>query len=269
MTDTDAATVTRREVIKVLGAGTAGTMSLATATGTVAASHADTKKNHATISDDTAWLENYAPMLDLRDVPRTNHPELLGWRFTSTDSDKLDVGVYAAEYAVQDDWLTLTSHAGDHEWIYVFVDPDTGEIDHVSYAFYHWLRGYELEPYVDPDTSGSHPVFRVAKTYHNYVPLTTTPDTAVQMDVSSLGDYSSRTGPLYSWMDNGMESDLARGAVHNPWVMSSDGPLDAWWSEDGSGRVNKWIVSAWASVGFGFGFGIRGAEQADPGDASI
>lgn len=272
-TGADEGRLTRRDLIRDAGraaaapaAATAAT--LATAAGVASASHAEAKPDHVLEPDGEApELERYSPLLDLRDVPADNRPSLLGWWIQSPDRD-LDVAVYAAEYAVQRGVISLTSHSGDHEWIYVFVDSDTGEIDHVSYAAYHWLRGYVLDPYLDPDTAGDHPVFRVANRYHNYIPLNTTPDTAVRLDVDSLGNYSSRTGALYGWLDNGLEQDLAPGAVHNPWLLSSTGPLDSWWSDDTS-MVNRLMVSVWAQIGFGFGVDIRGSAQADPGDASL
>lgn len=260
----------RRDVLKALGGGLGGVATLAASSGTAAASHADTEKESTRIRHDRAWLEYYAPMLDLRHVPQTNEPDLYGWRVSSTDSGReLEVGVYAAEYAVQHGRINLTSHAGDHEWIYVFVDPATGEVDHVSYAAYHWLRGYLTDPYIHSDGTGEHPVFRVANRYHNYIPLTSTPDSAVDLGVDSLGDSESESGPIYWWLDNGMEPALAKGAVHDPWLLARDGPLDAWWSREGAGRTNRYLVDAWATLGFGYGIAIRGSDAADPGDANL
>lgn len=262
--------VTRRDALKAIGGAIATTTTATAVSAPVAASHADAKPNSVEITTDTEWLDRYRPILDLRHVPQDNRPTLLGWRATSTDPDQsLDVGVYAAEYAVQKDVISITSHAGDHEWIYVFVDTNTNEIDHVSYAAYHWLRGYVLEPPTTTEGGGVHPIFQVAPTYHNYVPLPEAPDSAVLLETESLGNPGTETGPLYTWLDNGMEPDLAEGAVHNPWLLAHDGALEAWWSREGSGWRNNLLVSAWATIGFGLGIGIRGSENADPGDAEL
>jgi hypothetical protein len=243
---------------------------LAAASGTAAARsvdvYADAKPDHVDITtEDTEFLKRYRPSLDLAAVPFDNRPTLYGWKATSREHDT-DVAVYACEYAVQKDYLTLTSHAGDHEWIYVFVDSETGEVSEVSYAAYHWLRGYLLNPSVDGTDGGNHPTFAVAKTYHNYLPMPSS-TSGVLLDVKGLGDVSSRSGPFYQWLQNGMGEDLEPGAVHDPWQLDSNGPLDAWWAREGSGSLNRYIVDGWAFVSFAVGIGIRGGEDADLGDA--
>lgn len=264
--------VTRRQFLGRTGKTIAGTTALAATAGTAAAEYtpedyATELPNHAeVIQDDTEWLEYYRPLLDTRDVPYTNRPKLYGWRITSRD-DYPDVGVYVCEYGVQSDWTSLTSHSGDHEWIYVYVDPDTGDVIEVSYTAYHWLRGYVTNPPVDTSDGGAHPMFRIAAKYHNYVPMAEATDTMVQFDPDNLGDYSSRSGPLYQWIKNGMGEDMALGAVHNPWLLDSDGPLDAWWLRDGS--LNSHLADAWAFLSFDVGIAIRGGEDADLGDREI
>lgn len=268
--------VTRRRVLSSIAGGVAGLGTVGAVSGNVSAAtpdvdrFADSKPRHVTIQYDEPWLNRYSPMLDLTAVRITNRPTLRGWRVSSSEWDT-EVGVYACEYAVQRDVTTLTSHAGDHEWIYVFVDPDTGDVQSTSYTAYHWLRGYVLNPSVYQDGEGGrHPRFAVAPTYHNYAPLSSsdTPN-AVLLETQTLGDNGTRSGPLYSWLKNGMAEDMEPGAVHHPWNLAPDGPLDAWWSEDGSGRTNRWIVNAWAFVGFTVGVGIRGSGNADLGDAQI
>lgn len=266
--------VSRRHYVRALAGGVTATTPLALASGAVAASeaHADAKPEDASITgDDTEWLERYRPLLDTRNVPVQNLPNLRGWKVTSDDPTvETDVGVYACEYAVQRDTLSLTSHAGDHEWIYVFVDSDSGEVQSTSYTAYHWLRGYVQDPPVfGGGDGGDHVQFLIAPTYHNYVPLPEPVDSSVLMDVSSLGDYESQSGPFYQWLDNGMSEDLAKGAVHNPWLLSPDGSLDAWWSREGSGRVNRWIVDVWAFLGLTLGVGWRGSDTAELGDADL
>lgn len=262
--------VTRRQWIRGVGGGVAGAAALTTA-GTASAApveeFADAKPESATITHDSAWLKRYRPVLDLRAVPHDNRPTLYGWKVSSRDADvETDVGVFACEYALQRSWLTLTSHAGDHEWIYVYVDRNSGEVTEVSYAAYHWLRGYVTNPSVDGSDGGDHPMMTVAPTYHHYAPVSSS-SSGVLLDPQSLGDYDTRSGALYQWLANGLDTDMAVGAVHNPWLLDSNGPLDAWWSRSGSGRWNRFIVDAWALAAFGFGVGIRGAEDADFGDA--
>jgi len=254
--------VSRRAALKSIAQVGATGAALGTVTTPAVASHADEKYRSSTITFDREWLETYSPMLDLRDVPVQNHPTLYGWKVTSNNSEiEYDVGVYAAGYALQRDVWTVTSHAGDHEWVYVFVDRRTGEIDHVSYTAYHWLRGYVSNPAVYTDDGGVHPTLKVAPTYHNYIPQNGARDSSVLLDVSSLGDSESRSGPLYRWLANGMESDLATGAVHHPWNLSKSGPMDDWWSRQGFSSINFWIVRVWSLIG------IKGADRADFGEA--
>lgn len=261
--------VSRRDAIRAIAGGTTGVTTLAATSAPASARSVDEyvaeQDTNTTISEDTEWLERYRPALDLAAVPYDNRPTLYGWKATSPDRDT-DVAVYATEYAVQKDFLTLTSHAGDHEWIYVFVDSASGEVVEVSYAAYHWLRGYLLNPPVDGSDGGDHPTFAVAKTYHNYIP-TTASSGGVLLDVRGLGDPSSASGPFYQWLANGMADDLEPGAVHDPWQLDSEGPLDSWWARDGSGSLNRYIVDAWATLAFGVGIGIRGGDDADLGDA--
>lgn len=265
--------VSRRDALRSVGRSMTLGGGVALASGVAAASSVDAftnaKPNHVTITtDDTEFLNRYRPLLDTRHVPYQNRPTLYGWKATSPEHET-DAAVYCAEYAVQKDILKLTSHAGDHEWIYVFVDSKNGEVREVSYTAYHWLRGYVLNPPVNTENGGYHPMFQIAPTYHNYVPLTSDTDNSVLFEPRPLGDYASRSGPLYQWLANGMKEDMEPGAVHNPWDLDSSGPLDAWWAREGSGQLNRYIVDAWAFVAFTVGIGIRGGEQADLGDAGI
>lgn len=267
--------VSRRQWLRGSAGGAIGASALIGASGTAAAddrpvsAYPDTKPEHVSLTtEDTEFLNRYRPALNLSAVPFSNRPTLYGWKATSRDGDvETDVAVFACEYAVQKDIISLTSHAGDHEWIYVFVDSASGEVTEVSYCAYHWLRGYLQDPAVDGTDGGDHPPFTVAPTYHNYAPLSgNAADNTVLLDVEPLGDYSTRSGALYQWLANGMAEDMEPGAVHDPWQLDSDGPLDAWWARNGSGSINRAIVDAWAFVGFGFGLGIRGSQNADLGD---
>ncbi len=273
--------LSRREAMQKVAWSTALATTATTASGTVAADgsvldeYADAKPNHVIITDygedatTDAWLDYYRPLLDLRHVPHDNHPTIRGWRVTSNESDvETEAAVYLSEYAVQKDALTLTSHSGDHEWIYVFVDPDSGEVQSVSYSFYHWLRGFIREPTVYDQNGGKHVMFTAAPTYHNHVPRTD-PGEGALMDVHPLGDYDTLTGPFYDILKNGMNQSLEPGAVHEPWRLSPDGSLDAWWRQDGGKWYNRLIVDAFARVGFGLGIDFRGSGIADPGDASV
>ncbi len=264
--------VSRRSYLRTLsgGVGLTGSLALAADRGAAAESHADAKPAHVSITSDAqGFLDYYRPLLDTRNVPIDNHPTLYGWKATSPEWET-DVAVYCAEYAVQRDVIRLTSHAGDHEWIYVYVDSQTGEVRQTSYTAYHWLRGYiQNPPIFESSDDGKHVQFLIAPTYHNYIPLPNPVDSSVLMDVSSLGDYDTRSGPLYRWLDNGMAEDMARGAVHNPWLLDADGPLDAWWAREGSGRVNRYLVDLWAFIGLELGIGWQGSENVNAGDAEL
>jgi len=264
--------LSRRQWLRKLGLVTmvaAGTTALSEPVSAASPSvevFAGTKPNSVTIDGtDTAFLERYRPYLDLSAVPRSNYPNLYGWRVSSPDHDT-DVALYCTQYAIQRDVITLTSHVGDHEWIYVFVDSRNGEVRSVSYSAYHWLRGWVLPP--DLYSGSDHTMFEVAPTYHNFIPRSTKGNGKL-LDVRSLGDYTTRTGPLYEWLRNGLGDMLQPGAVHNPWQLAPHGPLNTWWSKSGAGRINLTIVHVWALIGFTFGIGIRGSTKADLGGASI
>lgn len=266
--------LSRRDILRASGkaittTGVLSSLASATASAADVSEFAAAKWDEVEITNDTEYLERYAPLLDLRGVPRENYPTLRGWKATSTDADvETDVAVYACEYAVQRDVINLTSHAGDHEWIYVFTDKKNGEVRAVSYTAYHWLRGYVTSPETYSEDGGDHPMFTVAPTYHNYIPSDAR-ESGVLRDVKPLGDVETETGALYQWLANGMAEDMEPGAVHNPWLLAPDGPLEAWWREDGSGRLNRWIVNTWAFIGLTVGIEWRGSEQTDFGDASI
>lgn len=249
--------LTRREVLaSALGLGT-----LTAVSGTASADHASAKQRDTTISADSEWLSTYAPMLDLSDVPSANHPTLYGWKVANPNQD-LTVGVYVTKYAQQRATWTFTSHPGDHEWILVFVD-DRGEVDHTSYSMFHWLRAFELEPTVYDEDGGHHPVFRPAKKFHHLIPQDSVPDSGVLLDVSSLGDYESQSGPLFDALDSGLEKDMESGSVHHPWALAASGGQSDWWSEDGAAKYNVYLAKAWAKLG------IYGADSMDPGDSEV
>ncbi|WP_455448168.1 hypothetical protein [Natrinema thermotolerans] len=262
-TDSDEPRVSRRAVLRasaVTGVATSAGLGTIALAGVAAASHADSKPNSVTLTYDEATLRRYRPMLDLQDVSYANRPTLRGWVATSPDEETM-VCIYACEYAKQESsWygftFDLTSHSGDHEWIYVVVD-DSGDIVETDYTAYHWLRGRESQPTIYEDSDGPHPVYRVDGNFHHYYPLGATEGEL--LEVESLGDPETQTGGVYSWLDNGMEKDLRRGAVHNPWLMVGSSGYSDWWTRQGLGWKNQLITTAYAA-------GIAGAETADRGD---
>lgn len=262
---------TRRQALAKFGTALTAPTAMVAVSEPVAArpveDFAAAKPDSVTITTgDSAFLNRYRPLLDTRHVPFENRPTLYGWKATNRDSGvETDVAVYACEYAVQRDRISLTSHPGDHEWIYVFVDSDSGEVTEVSYTAYHWLRGYVLNPPLWTEDGGDHPMFQIAKTYHNYIPMTEKADSSVLFDPKTLGDVETESGPLYQWLANGMAESMEPGAVHNPWLLDSDGPLDAWWSED-AGGVNQYILDAWQFLAFTVGIGTAGSENSSFGD---
>ncbi|OLZ39148.1 hypothetical protein A6E15_19485 [Natrinema saccharevitans] len=191
----------------------------------------------------------------------SNRPTLRGWVASSSDEDTT-VLVYACEYAKQESsWygftFDLTSHSGDHEWIYVVVDDASGEIVETDYTAYHWLRGRETAPTIYEDSDGPHPVYRVDGNFHHYYPIGATEGEL--LEVESLGDPETQSGGVYSWLDNGMEEDLRRGAVHNPWLMVGSSGYSDWWTRQGLSWKNQFLTTMYAA-------GVAGAETADRGD---
>lgn len=252
--------VSRRDVLRAgaasatVGTAAAGTLVLS---GVVAADHGDAKPASVTLTYDESYLRQYRPMLDITDVDTANRPTLRGWVAASTDEDTT-ICVYVCEYAKQEaGWMgirfDMSSHSGDHEWIYAVVDDTTGEVTEVVYTAYHWFRGRQASPTIYEDSDGPHPVFKVDGTYHHYYPVADETD-ATLLDVESLGDYESRSGALYNWLKNGMEVDLRRGAVHNPYLMVGSNGHPDWWSRDGwtsysSDRIVVSRFSIWSDSG--------------------
>lgn len=209
---------TRRQYLKVLGAGAAGGAALPAVSGLAAADHGEQQPSHVTLEYDQAFLETYRPMLVLRELD-VKPLALYSWKATSPEYDTA-VGVYWAEYTHQEGVSEYDSHFGDHEPVYVFVDEQSGDVEEVVYSGYHWLAARTRTPDLYAET---HPKLHVVSPWHHY--FTTT-------EQGTLVETGDLTSEFQAWLDNGLEDDLAPGTVVNPWRMRT---RSDWWRDDVAG----------------------------------
>ena len=228
----------RRDFLQTVGGIAAATTVFA---GAAAASHPDSQSDHVTRSYDEDLLQRYQPLLV------TEHLDILPsgiyGQWTTSPEHETAVGVYFCEYPAQEALTSEDSHFGDHEPIYVFVDEETGDIDHVAYTGYHWLKAMTTTaPVFDDDR----PKFRVVKPYHHYIVTTSE---GVDVELKNLVDNYD------DWLSEGLESAIYPGAVYNPWSIQT---RESWWQR---GTFGISVVETWWSAMHSFG--LRGADKTD------
>lgn len=252
---------TRRQYLASLGAA-AGAGGLVFAASTPAAGeHYSHQPEHVTLSFDEDAMIAHRPLLVLRELD-VRPLGLYGLIATSPEFDT-DAYVYCASYSHQksaaDGWVPNPpdEHFGDHEWFYVFVDSDTGELVEVVYTAYHWLAGRSVGDAIPTyeDSDGVHPKAHVVKPWHQYY-LTSENGQFVPDGIEDL------TGAFQSWLDNDMEKDLQPGTVVEPWWLSQTAttdPRDHWW-RDAVGSVSPDALYARTL----YDLGVLGADKANP-----
>lgn len=249
----------RRDIVR-RGAtvGLAATGLVGAATAPAAADHEDgewrAKPRDVTIEYDQPWLEQYEPRLLTDRETRDRFIGLYAYAVRGDGYD-YDVACYWAQLTHQDgvSFLGLfeaDSHLGDHEPVYVYVEPDTGEIDRVVYSTYHHFPG-EVTPSTARVVQDRHPdhdthvVLRVSNKWHNY-------SAAIDSDATGaflgLEDWVSVRD---SWLEHGFYEETADEAIEDPETMRT---RKAWWDDDT--RDYKYGELAHR-------VGLRGAEQSD------
>lgn len=244
-------TKTRRSFVRACGktAVTATVVGSVAVAGSAIADHFHSIPEHVTLSfdDDKALLEKYQPSLvtvDLDEKPESTHAFVA--RSTEFDTTAL---VYFNWYDEQPGFTVYDSHDGDREPFYCFI-ADEGTADErlssVSYSAYHWFRGWSSDPPVS-DRSGTNPKAYVFDPHHHH-------STEVSAATDYVGEYPGlrdlrETYP--SWLNNGLESDIATGVVYEPWRMEGSAGRSDWWNHSGLSSVERTVRSVFLRAGIG------------------
>lgn len=258
------AAVSRRGLARGVAGVTAGAVALAASSGVVSAGHATHTPDaveEPVGPDDTSTaeslLERYKPSLltyDLEVEPSAIH----GFVVRANDEDATAL-TYWVEYPVQlDDGFGgggYTSHIGDHEPFYVFIENEglsSESIDRVIYSGYHWMAAESTSPPLD----GTQPRAYVYPEYHHYV-LGKARNDAIGTDYP-LEDLTSS---LPRWLaDEDFHDALSENwrdlgsPAYNPWLMRDKA---SWWRQEGLSNFEQGVRELW------LWFGIRGARGSD------
>lgn len=238
----------RRDVLKTGGVALAATVGVTNTTGTAAAdghfAHFDEWPEHVTISTDPADIEPWQPRLTWDRYPEYEPLGYWAFRASSPEYDT-DVIVGFHKYAQQDTGRSVDSHAGDHEPVYVFFDPGTGDVQDVVCSGYHWYRMTIPESSirtVETD-DGEQPVLRVVTPWHHHLP--TAPEESRDGRTFAVEDLH---GDLDSWLRNGHEDSLRVDQPFHPWVMRE---AEDWWQDGAKSWVELLLQEMYVSLGFG------------------
>lgn len=234
--------VSRRECLGLLASmvlGTAGASSIASA------EHVERgAPDHVTISYDEATIREYQPRLVLEGVD----PRPLKFHALHAESTESTLNaVYGfTQYAYQSGSTEHDSHLGDHEPMIIWYDQSSGDVERVDYAAYHWFRG---TAYADSlqfaDEERHKPIFRVDKTYHHYYSYAgDIPGEA--LETTSLLD------TIGSWLNNGLEDNLALTQPFNPYDMLT---RTEWWRHNSGNWIDATLKAFW------FNIGLSGADN--------
>lgn len=227
---------TRRDVLRTTAA-TGVALAAPATVGVTAASgeYATAKASATTLEYDEPWLESVQPALQTGhlDVDPT---AMYGMR-ARHPGETTDVAVFFTWYTTQQGVSREDSHYLDREPFYVFADSETGTIENVVYAGYHWLAARSDDPPLVETDTGTHPTARVASRWHHYqldAGLWATTDDRSFVPLANLLDVHSPHLAEGStvWLDLGWREALRVGSVLDPWLMQD---ADDWWRRDLAG----------------------------------
>lgn len=239
---------TRRQFLTSAAAGLAG----AAAAGTASADHPDSQPSDVSLAFDEQYLKDYRPLLVIRHLD-VRPQGLYGWVATSAEHET-DTLVYSAAYTHQNSGAeplgiaAPDAHFGDHEWFYVFVDSDTGDVQEVVFSAYHWLAGRATSGSI-PFYEDTHPKAHVVSPWHQF---TLTQDEGVFVELDDL------TEAFEHWLANGMEKDLQPGTVADPWRMKGADGRAHWWKNTAAGVSTDAVYARLL-----YHAGLFGADQAE------
>lgn len=244
---------TRRDVLRSVGTLAAGTTVAVTAS-TAAAARASLIPEHVSLTYDEDWLSTYQPELAMGETAREKLYGIYAWRATSTEADT-DVGVYFASYSHQEGASSFTSHYGDREPVYVFVDSESGDVTRIMASVYHWMKDETT-----PDTlstNGTHVRLSTISPWHHHTAATENDETKLH-PLKKLGDEAGLNDDdvlttFEGWLRNGLDEDLGRGTVVRPWMMKT---RESWWQE---GRFGISTTALYVSLRRDLGVGVAGS----------
>lgn len=262
-------TLSRRDALRAGLAVAASSLALTTAASPVAAAHDGAKPDHVTLRYDEAELEAYRPIVYLPPATDIRPSTWYAWTASSPEYE-YDVHVYWLFYHTQT--AAVAAHRPDREPVYVYVDPEVGDVREVVYSAWHWMAFRWTTPlvYEPSDTDGRHVQLQADRDYHHYYqtdrvgelfgvePLGTTDG-----DAFSGEDVDSTT--FESWVRNSWEDSLAVGAAQHPEVMRF---RESWWA-DGAERSHRWfwgLQLRLASLGISNDRVVDRAPQSDLAD---
>lgn len=231
-------TLQRRAYLRAAaGVGTAA-LAAAASTPPVAADHEREKPSHVSLEYSQTEVEYYRPVVD---VPsRSIRPSRwYAWTARSPEYD-WDIHVYWLFYQTQS--APVAAHRPDREPVYVYVDPEVGDVREVVYSAWHWnaYRWQSPRIYEPSDGSGRHVQLQADADYHHYYQ---TEAVGELFDVEPLGtmdgDAFSAEGESATtfevWLANSWEDSLATGVVQHPGKMRF---RESWWA-NGAERSHR------------------------------
>jgi hypothetical protein len=202
---------------------------------------------HVTITDDPAAIRPWQPRLSWSMYPSESQ-EPLGCYAVRASSPEHDTDCIVAwhSYAQQHGVTGEDSHPGDHEPVYVFFDPSTGDVTEVVYSVFHWRAGSSLPGgvrLVDTDSGGQQPVLEVVTPWHHHLPVVSGADTSGRtFELRSLSEH------LDAWLINGLDDPLRPDQPYNPWRMCE---AANWWRDGYLPFWETWVVSLRVDLGLG------------------
>lgn len=215
---------------------------LAAASSEASAEHAGRgAPDHVTLSYDETLIKEYQPQLVTSGV----EPEPLRYYALHAESTESTLNaVYGfTMYPYQDGNLARQdSHLGDHEPSVVWYDQASGDVVRVDYSAYHWFRGTapaDSFQYADADTDQHRPMLRVDPAYHHHY-LYSGSAAGERLEVGSLLDV------IESWLNNGLESQLALSQPYDPWELFG---RESWWRHTTSNWINAQLEALWFNLG--------------------
>lgn len=243
--------VSRRDVLKALGAGSTIGLSIVLGAELATASHLDKRtelveNGPITLEYDDATIAEYQPQFVLDDV----EPEPLAFHALHATHEESDLNaVYGfLKYPYQEGYSSADSHLGDHEPVIVFYEAASGDVVRVDYAAYHWFRGSagaEAFQYADPETQ-RRPILRVDPKYHHYYVYTGNA-------AGSRPEREDLSTSIETWLESDrIEEKLALEQPWNPWGMAG---RESWYKHTRENWVDAFLEALW------FDLGLTGAAK--------
>lgn len=248
---------TRRGFLK--SAGTAGAVLVggAASSETTTAAHTRQIPDYLHITFPRDELRTYQPKLELAAEDAEKFMDTVAWKVSSSEY-QYDVLIYFNRYTHQDGASPYTSHWGDREPIYLFIN-DRGEIEQDRFSAYHWYAGGGYGVPTGPD---GHPLYHVVTPHHHHFRISDATGTELTT-LEPLGTRDTLEDPetntaFETMLANGLEGALAEGVVTNAEKMLT---RPHWWASN-YGPISTTALRVMAA----YYSGQDKAEQVNPRD---